>query len=126
MFPEGFDSLEDKNPVGSKENSTPIPQEVLDSLREKIMAEVANHQGITTKFVILDGFILYVNEQLRETIDVKFFLTAPYQVLKERRESRKGYATLEGNLLDIHVLNHSPPAFQDQPWRDRQNTNHVL
>jgi nicotinamide/nicotinate riboside kinase len=126
VFPEGFDSLEDKNPVGSKENSTPIPQEVLDSLREKIMAEVANHQGITTKFVILDGFILYVNEQLRETIDVKFFLTAPYQVLKERRESRKGYATLEGNLLDIHVLNHSPPAFQDQPWRDRQNTNHVL
>lgn len=60
------------------------------------MAEVPEGSG-TTKFVILDGFILYVDEQLRNTIDVKFFLTAPYQVLKDRRESRKGYATLEGN-----------------------------
>lgn len=60
------------------------------------MAEVSEGSG-TTKFVILDGFILYVDEQLRNTIDVKFFLTAPYQVLKDRRESRKGYATLEGN-----------------------------
>lgn len=80
------------------------------------MAEVANGQGSskTTKFVILDGFMLYVNEQLRNTIDVRFFLTAPYQVLKERRESRKGYATLEGNALGLYLLNNSLPAFHDQ------------
>ncbi|KAK3806000.1 MAG: P-loop containing nucleoside triphosphate hydrolase protein [Linnemannia elongata] len=108
-FPEGFDSLEDKNPIGSKENSTPIPQNVLDSLRDRIMAEVSEGSG-TTKFVILDGFILYVDEQLRNTIDVKFFLTAPYQVLKDRRESRKGYATLEGYWED------PPGYFDDIVW----------
>ncbi|KAF9284301.1 ribosylnicotinamide kinase [Linnemannia elongata] len=108
-FPEGFDSLEDKNPVGSKENSTPIPQNVLDSLRDRIIAEVSEKSD-TTKFVILDGFILYVDEQLRNTIDVKFFLTAPYQVLKDRRESRKGYATLEGYWED------PPGYFDDIVW----------
>ncbi|KAG9061414.1 ribosylnicotinamide kinase [Linnemannia hyalina] len=108
-FPEGFDSLEDKNPVGSKEKSTPIPQNVLDSLGDRIMAEVSEGSG-TTKFVILDGFILYVDEQLRNTIDVKFFLTAPYQVLKDRRESRKGYATLEGYWED------PPGYFDDIVW----------
>ncbi|KAF8943449.1 ribosylnicotinamide kinase [Haplosporangium gracile] len=111
-FPEGFDSLEDKNPVGSKEYSTPIPQEVLDPLRDRIMAEAARGQGqdererTVTKFVILDGFMLYVDEQLRSMIDVRFYLTAPYQILKERRESRKGYATLEGYWVD-------PPGYFD-------------
>ncbi|KAF9155174.1 ribosylnicotinamide kinase [Linnemannia schmuckeri] len=115
-FPEGFDSLEDKNPVGSKEHSTPIPQEVLDSLRDHIMAEVVRGQGqdererAATKFVILDGFMLYGDEQLRNTIDVRFYLTAPYQVLKERRESRKGYATLEGYWVD------PPGYFENMVW----------
>ncbi|KAF9134309.1 ribosylnicotinamide kinase [Mortierella sp. 14UC] len=115
VFPEGFDSLEDKNPVGSKEVSEPVAEEVLDELRERIMARVDRVQGggvkaATTKFVILDGFMLYVNEELRDTIDVRFFLTAPYQVLKDRRESRKGYATLEGYWED------PPGYFDDIVW----------
>ncbi|KAF9089553.1 ribosylnicotinamide kinase [Mortierella sp. AD031] len=109
-FPEGFDSLEDKNPVGSKEATTPIPQDVLDGFRSKVMEQVPVEDRGRTKFVILDGFILYVDEALRETIDVKFFLTAPYGVLKERRESRKGYATLEGYWVD------PPGYFDDVVW----------
>lgn len=95
-FPEGFDSKEDRNPVGSKTQSEPIPQSILDDLRDEILVLIPEEERWTTKFVILDGFILYVDEQLRDAIDIKFFLTAPYQILKDRRESRKGYATLEG------------------------------
>ncbi|KAG0262784.1 Nuclear actin-protein involved in chromatin remodeling [Mortierella polycephala] len=110
-FPEDFNSLEDKNPVGSKEFSTPIPQQDLDRMRDMILGSSNRHLDITrTKFVILDGFILYVNALLRETIDIKFFVTAPYQVLKERRESRKGYATLEGYWED------PPGYFDDVVW----------
>lgn len=96
VFPEGFDSKEDKNPIGSKALSSPIPQNILEELKEKILAPLPEEERITTMFVILDGFILYVEEQLRDAIDIKFFLTAPYQILKDRRESREGYATLEG------------------------------
>ncbi|KAG0204460.1 ribosylnicotinamide kinase [Mortierella sp. GBA30] len=110
QFPEGFDSLEEKNPVGSNEKSTPIPQQVLDELKEEIMGQIPEKEKASTKFVILDGFILYVDEVLRRTLDVKFFLTAPYEVLKERRESRKGYATLEGYWED------PPGYFDDVVW----------
>ncbi|KAF9925453.1 ribosylnicotinamide kinase [Linnemannia zychae] len=108
-FPEGFDSLEDKNPVGSKELSLPIPDGALAEMRNVILREVESldsQDATETKIVILDGFILYVDEELRKMIDVKFYLTAPYETLKERRESRKGYATLEGYWVD-------PPGYFD-------------
>ncbi|KAF9363176.1 ribosylnicotinamide kinase [Mortierella sp. NVP85] len=105
QFPPEFNSLEDKNPVGSKP-SIPIADEVLLPMKEKVMNLIPPEDRENTKFVILDGFILYVNEALRKTIDIKFFLTAPYQILKERRESRKGYATLEGYWED-------PPGYFD-------------
>ncbi|KAG0346125.1 ribosylnicotinamide kinase [Podila humilis] len=107
-FPEGFNSLEDKNPIGSKESSTPIVQNILDTFREQIMSQIPADQD--TRFVIVDGFILYVNEHLCNTIDIKFYLTAPYNVLKDRRESRKGYATLEGYWED------PPYYFDDIVW----------
>ncbi|KAG0090561.1 ribosylnicotinamide kinase [Podila epicladia] len=114
-FPDGFDSLEDKNPIGSKELSTPVPQAVLDSYREQIMTQVPSDKDI--KFVIVDGFMLYVNEHLCDTIDIKLYLTAPYKVLKDRRESRKGYATLEGYWED------PPGYFDDVVWPNYLNWN---
>ncbi|KAF9438924.1 ribosylnicotinamide kinase [Entomortierella beljakovae] len=109
-FPDGFDSKEDKNEIGSGTTSSPIPQQVLDGWRNDIMDRIPVNERLNTKFVIIDGFILYVNEQLRETIDVKFYLTASYQILKDRRESRKGYATLEGYWVD------PPGYFDDIVW----------
>ncbi|KAI1291649.1 ribosylnicotinamide kinase [Mortierella claussenii] len=111
QFPDGFDSLEDKNPVGSSTPSIPIPDQTLKMFTERIMSQIpAVEDRNHVKFVILDGFILYVNEQLRKSIDIKFFLTAPYKTLKERRESRKGYATLEGYWVD------PPGYFDDMVW----------
>ncbi|KAG0298710.1 ribosylnicotinamide kinase, partial [Dissophora globulifera] len=110
VFPSEFDSLEDKNPVGSHTPADPIPDHTLQGWREKIMATIPQDDRAHVKFLILDGFMLYVNEQLRQTIDIKFFLTAPYQILKERRESRKGYATLEGYWVD------PPNYFDDIVW----------
>ncbi|KAF9960214.1 ribosylnicotinamide kinase [Mortierella alpina] len=110
QFPDGFDSLEEKNPVGAKETSSPVPQDILDTLSKDILANIPEDERDRTKFVILDGFILYVDETLCRTLDIKFFLTAPYQILKERRESRKGYATLEGYWED------PPGYFDDVVW----------
>ncbi|KAF9106077.1 ribosylnicotinamide kinase [Mortierella sp. AM989] len=109
-FPEGFNSKEDRNPVGSETSSSPISDQVLDSWRKQIMDQIPEDDRPHTKFVIVDGFILYVDEQLRKTIDIKFFLTASYQILKDRRESRKGYATLEGYWVD------PPGYFDDIVW----------
>ncbi|KAG0366950.1 ribosylnicotinamide kinase [Gamsiella multidivaricata] len=106
QFPERFNSLEDKNPVGSITPSDPISDHILDGLRERIISQIPSYDRTNVKFLILDGFILYVDNQLRNAIDIKFYLTAPYQVLKERRESRKGYATLEGYWVD-------PPGYFD-------------
>ncbi|KAF9909405.1 ribosylnicotinamide kinase [Lobosporangium transversale] len=117
-FPAEFDSLEDKNPVGSNTSSTPIPDQVLKEMRDQIMSQISSDVDRTNlKFVILDGFLLYVNEQLRNTIDIKFFLTAPYQILKERRESRAGYATLEGYWID------PPGYFDDIVWPNYKACN---
>ncbi|KAG9323863.1 hypothetical protein KVV02_003523 [Mortierella alpina] len=109
-FPDGFDSLEEKNPIGSKETSSPVPPEMLDTMRKDMLAQIPEDERHRTKFVILDGFILYVDETLCKALDIKFFLTAPYQTLKERRESRKGYATLEGYWED------PPGYFDDVVW----------
>ncbi|KAG0245677.1 ribosylnicotinamide kinase [Mortierella sp. GBA43] len=109
-FPEGFKSYESVNPVGSHTTQSPIAEETLATLRETIMDQIPLDDRPNTKFVILDGFILYVNEALRRTIDIKFFFTAPYQILKERRESRKGYDTMDGYWVD------PPGYFDDIVW----------
>lgn len=47
-------------------------------------------------FVIVEGFLLFCDEQVCANLDNKFFVTASKQVLKARRESRPGYVTLQG------------------------------
>lgn len=43
---------------------------------------------------------------IQSSLDLKFFLRAPYQKVKERREARSGYVTLDGFWTD-------PPGYVD-------------
>ncbi|CAG8433495.1 6718_t:CDS:2 [Ambispora gerdemannii] len=61
-------------------------------------------------FVIVDGFMLYWDQEVRMKLDVKFFVRASYETLKQRRESRSGYVTHEGYWID------PPDYFDDVVW----------
>ncbi|KAI8082177.1 P-loop containing nucleoside triphosphate hydrolase protein [Thamnidium elegans] len=58
-------------------------------------------------FVIVEGFLLFCDADVCANLDNKFFVTASREVLKERRESRPGYQTLQGYWVD-------PPGYFDQ------------
>lgn len=56
-------------------------------------------------FIIVEGFLLFCDEDVCANLDHKFFVTASKQVLKKRRESRPGYKTLQGKRLDcFHIF----------------------
>ncbi|KAI9030940.1 hypothetical protein CLU79DRAFT_694562 [Phycomyces nitens] len=63
-----------------------------------------------TMFLIVEGFMLYQDEDLCNEIDCKLFITASYETLKTRREARKGYATKLGTWVD------PPGYFDDIVW----------
>ena len=49
-----------------------------------------------TQFIIIDGFLMYHNDQMIDTFDVRLFLQAKKDVLMARRNARKGYITIDG------------------------------
>lgn len=57
-------------------------------------------------FVVVEGFLLFCDEDVCDNLDTKFFITASREVLKARRESRPGYVTLQGYWVD-------PPGYFD-------------
>ncbi len=42
---------------------------------------------------LVDGFLLYWHPEVREQLDVRFFLRVPEMTLKQRRHERHGYHT---------------------------------
>ncbi|KAF9976812.1 ribosylnicotinamide kinase [Actinomortierella ambigua] len=122
QFPNGFDSKEDLNLVGAKEHGAPIAPQTLVSLKTKVQEAVIERQRLNPSsedpvYLIVDGFLLYVDERLRNAIDVRLYTAAPYAVLKERRESRKGYVTMEGYWED------PPGYFDDVVWPNYLDCN---
>jgi nicotinamide/nicotinate riboside kinase len=47
-------------------------------------------------FLLVDGFLLYVNQDVINELDIKLFVSANYDTLKDRRENRSVYITIEG------------------------------
>lgn len=60
--------------------------------------------------VIVDGFMLFHDEELASLFDVKLFFHADYETLKSRRSKRKGYSTVAGFWVD------PPNYFDDYVW----------
>ncbi|RHZ90245.1 hypothetical protein Glove_2g10 [Diversispora epigaea] len=72
-------------------------------------------------FVIIDGFLLYWDAEVIKELDIKSFISADHDVLKKRREERKGYVTREGYWVD------PPNYFNDVVWPEHVKYNsHLL
>ncbi|EEB09485.2 nicotinamide riboside kinase [Schizosaccharomyces japonicus yFS275] len=66
------------------------------------------------KIILVDGFMLYVSNQLIDSFDVRIMLRADYNVLKQRREARTGYVTTEGSR-PAHLSPTEKCFWQDPP-----------
>ncbi|KZT24191.1 P-loop containing nucleoside triphosphate hydrolase protein [Neolentinus lepideus HHB14362 ss-1] len=65
-------------------------------------------RGERVVWALLDGFLLYWDKEVVDSLDVRIFLRVPYDVLRKRREERHGYHTAEGSLW------RDPPNYFDQ------------
>ncbi|KAI4220766.1 MAG: hypothetical protein L6R36_007384 [Xanthoria steineri] len=98
----------DEETKGSRENGITL------ALVEQLRAEGApdppgSAASGRQRILILDGFLLFtpsVPAAFRSLLDLKILLRAPYADAKGRRESRKGYVTMEGWWED-------PPGYFD-------------
>ncbi|KAI9498747.1 hypothetical protein BDB00DRAFT_783852 [Zychaea mexicana] len=99
QLPEKYRSNEDNN---THDGSATLSKEAL----ERLEAAIAAINQDDTLFLIVDGFMLFWDERLCAHLDCKVFITASYDTLKQRRESRQGYVTTEGYWKD-------PPGYFD-------------
>ncbi|KAF9467324.1 P-loop containing nucleoside triphosphate hydrolase protein [Collybia nuda] len=54
---------------------------------------------------LVDGFILYWNEEVMDQLDVRIFLRVPEEVLKKRRHERSGYHTAgKGTIENFSMI----------------------
>lgn len=65
-------------------------------------------RGEDIKWVMVDGFLLYWDPRVVETLEHQVFLRVPHDVLKQRRHDRHGYHTAEGTLW------RDPPNYWEQ------------
>lgn len=73
-----------------------LDKKEIESLRQKIDKYITDD----TTLILVDGFMLYHDEELVRLLDVKLFYHASYETLKKRREERAGYQTTEGFWVD--------------------------
>ncbi|CAB4374212.1 unnamed protein product [Rhizophagus irregularis] len=71
--------------------------------------------------LLVDGFLLYVDQDVINELDTKLFVNASYDTLKTRRENRSVYVTIEGFWVD------PPNYFDDIVWPNYAKANkHIL
>lgn len=102
QFPEEFKSLEDTSSNGPVQ----VSEEELESAIAKL-----NQVELPNRTVIVEGIMLYhQGSSVVDELDQRLFLRAPYEDLKQRREGRAGYVTIEGFWQD------PPGYFDDIVW----------
>ncbi|ODV85032.1 hypothetical protein CANARDRAFT_8162 [[Candida] arabinofermentans NRRL YB-2248] len=88
------------------------------SIREKI-SEKLSSVSTNVKFVFLDGFLLYQNEQLAHLFDVKLFFKTDFQTLKQRRDNRE-------YVIDNGVWVDPPNYFENLVWKEYYKNHNFL
>lgn len=83
-------------------NKFQIDPSSLDQIRQKYSTIDSN-----LKIVIVDGFMLFNDDDIRSKFDIKILIRAPYEQLKKRRAARNGYQTLDSFWVD-------PPYYFDE------------
>lgn len=79
-----------------------ISPEIVEQLKEKYSTIDS-----TFKIVLVDGFMLFNDPEVRSKLDIKILIRAPYTQLKQRRAARSGYQTLDSFWVD-------PPYYFDE------------
>ncbi|SJX66595.1 related to NRK1-Nicotinamide riboside kinase [Sporisorium reilianum f. sp. reilianum] len=95
-FPPEFSSHDHLN----SQPDCPISEEISTKWKDRF-ASLASSSWVAAEGVrvmLVDGFLLYYDPEVRSTMDVKMLLRTPRAVLKQRREERFGYATAEGTV----------------------------
>lgn len=82
---------EDQNDHGS----TGVSRSVIDQLKRDGDIPILRND-----LLIVDGFMLYQSPEIIQLLDLSILLRGSFSVLKERREARSGYVTLEGFWKD--------------------------
>ncbi|CAD0110498.1 unnamed protein product [Aureobasidium uvarum] len=101
-LPPNLESKEDKNAVGESGVDRQRVAELKKAARKQL--DVKSDVPV----FIIDGFLLFSQDMrhIRELFDIKLFLRADHKTVKQRREARTGYVTLEGFWED-------PPGYVD-------------
>lgn len=82
---------EDQNDQGS----AGVSSSVIDTLERECMVP-----HLQNDLLIVDGFMLYQSPEIIRLLDLPVLLRGSFSVLKDRREQRSGYVTLEGFWQD--------------------------
>ncbi|KAI0319579.1 P-loop containing nucleoside triphosphate hydrolase protein [Amylostereum chailletii] len=81
---------------------------------EKKQREVEEREGVRVVWGLVDGFLMYWDKEIVDALDVRIFLRVPYEVLKQRREERVGYATAEQLAAPEGTFWRDPPGYFDE------------
>lgn len=112
VIPEMIEEIESMHPSISTEHEI----EALRSLSEKLQKEFCS-----TPVVLVDGFLLYQDDEILDLLDVKFFLEADRDICRQRRSERKGYCTADGTFWV------DPPGYFDLVvWPNYQKYNRQI
>ena len=112
LIPAIIDEIESMHPSISTEHEI----EALRSLSERLQKEFCS-----TPVVLVDGFLLYQDDEILDLLDVKFFLEADRDICRQRRSERKGYSTADGSFWV------DPPGYFDLVvWPNYQKYNRQI
>lgn len=101
---------EDQNDVGATGISDNLIKEILSNSKLSIDQDI----------LIVDGFMMYHSKKVLDLLDVAILLRGSFETLKQRRESRSGYVTLEGFWKDPDFY------FEDVVWPEFVATHKQL
>ena len=89
----------------NEQKDVPVKEGVFARWKGKFdkLAKQFEERGETVIWGLVDGFLLYWDEEVIDSLDARIFLRVSYDVLKQRRHERHGYHTA-GNLHFIARL----------------------
>ncbi|PKC60993.1 P-loop containing nucleoside triphosphate hydrolase protein [Rhizophagus irregularis] len=96
--------------------------DLIKELNDQVQNILSNNNNDNElNFVIVDGFLLYINSDVIKELDIKIFLEADYDTLKKRREFIYGKKIPDRNWVD-------PPNYFDQMvWPNYYKANnHII
>lgn len=107
-------------PVKSLEMDTPLRLGDKDVAELKPAVDAFLELISGKRLIFVEGFMLFHDEAILLLFDKKLFFHGPHTVLKDRRESRPGYQTIDGFWED------PPNYFDNIVWPEYKRTHKHL